>query len=266
VLPTAATALLLAAGLGPVNAPGGIDPQRHAPTAQRAAWKPGVRAASRFAAKRIGTVRFAVVDTRGKVHERRGYGRVRMLSTVKVMLMVAYLREPEVRRRALTGGERELLRAMIRRSDNGAATVIRDRLGRAPLERLASRARMRGFRWHPSWGFCETTARDQAVFMRALRRHVPARHWDFARRQLRRIIPKHRWGIADVDLPPGWKLHFKGGWGKRRLGGIEHQVALLQKGKRRIGVAILTEGNPSRRYGRRTLEGVARRLFRNLPP
>lgn len=228
------------------------------------AWRPAVRAANRYARKRPGTVRFAVTDTRGKLYERGGYARVRMLSTVKVMLLVAYLREPDVRKRALTDGERDLLRPMIRRSDNRAASVIRDRLGRAPLERLAKRAGMRGFRWDPVWGFCRTTARDQAIFMRELRRHVPVRHWDFARKQLRRIVPKQRWGIARVDLPAGWKLHFKAGWGKR-LGGIDHQIALLQKRKRRIGIAILTEGNPTRIAGKATVKGVAKRLLRGLP-
>lgn len=103
----------------------------------------------------------------------------------------------------------------------------------------------------------------QAFFLRRLRDYVPNRHWDFARRQLARIVERQRWGVGRVDLH-GWKLYFKGGWGSGS-GAVDHQVALLGRGGYRIGLAILTEGNPSHAYGKETLEGVARRLLRGLP-
>ena len=67
-----------------------------------------------------------------------------------------------------------------------------------------------------------------------------------------------------MDLPSGWKLYFKGGWGSGS-GAVDHQVVLLRKNGRRIGLAVLTEGNPSQAYGNETLEGVFRRLLRRLP-
>ena len=63
--------------------------------------------------------------------------------------------------------------------------------------------------------------------------------------------------------PRGWALYFKGGWGAG-TGAVDHQVALLRRGHRRLSLAILTVGSPSHAYGTETLEGVARRLLRGL--
>lgn len=240
------------------------EPTPRAITPQEArAWKPDLATARRFADTRTGDVSLALVDMRGRLHESGGYRGYITASTFKVMLLVAYLRQDSVARRGLTGDERALLGPMIRRSDNDSATRVRDLLGRGPIEALAARAGMRGFELNPIWGYCRTTARDQAVFLRGLPSLLPDRHRAFALRQLESIIPRHRWGIADVK-PRGWSLHFKGGWGLRGLR-VEHQVAVLRHGPRRIGVAVLSEGNPSRRYGRATLEGVFRRLLPRLP-
>jgi hypothetical protein len=68
--------------------------------------------------------------------------------------------------------------------------------------------------------------------------------------------------------PKGWRLFFKGGWGisDGSLGGtVNHQIALLERGGLRIGIAILTEGNPWTSYGESTLKGVARRILKGLP-
>ena len=62
----------------------------------------------------------------------------------------------------------------------------------------------------------------------------------------------------------GWHLHFKGGWGSRP-GLVNHQVVLLSKDGRRIGLAVMTEHSPSHEYGEDTLEGVFRILLRDLP-
>jgi beta-lactamase class A len=227
-------------------------------------WEPDVRAARQYAESRTGHVGFAVFDMRGRLHHENGGGRAVMASTFKVMLMVAYLRRDSVDDRPLNDYDKSLLRPMIRRSDNTAATTIRDMLGQEPIEALADRAGMKHFQWNAIWGYCKTSARDQAFFMRTLRRYVPNRHWDFAKRQLAHITPSQRWGIGQVDLPNGWKLHFKGGWGSGS-GAVDHQVALLRNGHRRIGVGVLTEGNPTHGYGNATLEGVFERLLRRLP-
>ena len=60
--------------------------------------------------------------------------------------------------------------------------------------------------------------------------------------------------------PRGWTLYFKSGWTRR----VEHQAALLVRGRRRVAVAVLTRGSPSPAYARATEEGVFSRLLRRL--
>jgi hypothetical protein len=81
-------------------------------------------------------------------------------------------------------------------------------------------------------------------------------------RLLASVVRSQRWGIARVR-PPGWALYFKGGWGSGS-GAVDHQVALLRRGRRRVAVAIMTTSSPRHEYGKTTLEGVARRLLRGL--
>jgi hypothetical protein len=184
-------------------------------------------------------------------------------SVVKAMLMVAYLDRPGVRHRALTGRDRALLDPMIRRSDNVAATRMRDLVGNAALVRLARRARMRHFSVHPIWGLSRITARDQTRLWLRFEAFLPARHRAYAMGLLATVIPRQRWGFGQLALPQGWELFFKGGWGSG-TGLVEHQVALLRRGEERVAVAVLTTGSPSHAYGKRTLRGVAGRLLRGL--
>ena len=243
-------------------APGTSADERVITHAEAKGWSPDARPAKEYAQSRAGKVSFSVFDMRGRQREFGGYGRAPMASTYKVMLMVAYLRRAGSR--DLNDSDRRLLRPMITRSDNDAASRIDDMLGRAPLEELAEDADMKGFVWHDNpWGASKTTPRDQASFMRTLQHYVPERHWDYARRLLASVTPSQRWGIGDVPVR-GWPLHFKGGWGSR-TGWVNHQVVLLTKDGRRIGLAVMTQDSPSHEYGEKTLEGVFRILLRDLP-
>ena len=183
-------------------------------------------------------------------------------SVLKAMLLVAYLREPSVRDRPLREPDRDLLGPMIRRSDNVTATRVRDIVSNDGLVRLARRVGMRAFAPAAIWGLSRIDAADQTLFFLQIDRYVPRRHRATAMRLLSSIVPSQRWGIGQVR-PPGWALYFKGGWGSGS-GSVDHQVALLRRGKRRVSVAILTTGSPSHAYGKATLRGVASRLLRGL--
>ena len=201
--------------------------------------------------------------------QRRLYGHnatrsVRSASVVKAMLMVAYLRQRSVRTRPLQRRDMRLLAPMIRWSNNRTASRIRDLVGNGALVRLARRARMPRFRPAPFWGNSSICAADQTRFFLRLERHVPRRHRDATLRLLGSIVRSQRWGIARA-APRDWELYFKGGWGDGR-GTVDHQVALLRRGRQRFAVAITTAANPSHAYGKETLRGIAARLLRGLAP
>ncbi len=173
--------------------------------------------------------------------------------------MVALLREPEVRDDRLSRSERRLLGPMIKRSDNQTATAIYNRVGEGALHELARDAGMDSFTTQPTWGLSTITAREQARFVYRLERFIPKRHRAYAMQLLTRIVRSQRWGIPPV-APRGWKLHFKGGWSGRPNWRV-NQVMLLRRPPRRFSVAILTRDQPSKDYGERSIEGVARRLL-----
>ena len=94
-----AVAILLAALASPASA-----------GAQR--WRPDVAGAAVWAQQRQGTVTFAV-RTRVRLYGRGLDRQVPAASVLKAMLMTAYLRQEAVRKRALDGSDRALLRPMI---------------------------------------------------------------------------------------------------------------------------------------------------------
>jgi hypothetical protein len=228
-------------------------------TAAAERWRPDVAGAAAWADGRAGSVSFAI-RTPERLRGRDLDRQVPSASVLKAMLMTAYLRRAGDR--PLNGGDRALLRPMIRRSDNATASQIRNIVGNGALVALADRAGMSRFVVNPIWGMSLITARDQTRFFLGLERLLPRRHRAYALRLLRTVVPSQRWGMAQV-IPDGWRLYFKGGWGSG-TGAVDHQVGLLRRGRHRVAIAVLTTGSPSHAYGKATLEGVSRRLLRGL--
>lgn len=218
--------------------------------------------AAAFARTRAGNASFAVVDTRGGmqgIDTRRPYTSA---SLVKAMILVAYLDLVERRPSALTMLERSRIEQMIRRSDNRSATRLANVVGVSGLRDVARRAGMRNTQpVARPWGLTQTTAEDQARLFARIDRLAPARYSSYARRVLASIVPEHRWGIPR-GVTPGSTVLFKGGWLPGDGGWMVHQVAKVERGGRRLSVAVMTDDNPSQRYGEQTVEGVAARLLR----
>jgi hypothetical protein len=59
-------------------------------------------------------------------------------------------------------------------------------------------------------------------------------------------------------------VFFKGGWRPENGGWIIHQVALVERGKRRASLAVLTDGDRTDGYGHETIRGIAKRVLRPL--
>ena len=223
-------------------------------------WRDGVAAARAYAAARAGTVAFAVRTERGLAGSSADQ-QFPSASVVKAMMLAAYLRQPSVRARALRPDERDLLTPMVRWSSNKDASAVSVKLGFGALQRLARSAGMTSFVEAPldCWGCARITARDQTRFFLAVDRLLPRRHRAYGMGLLERVVPRQRWGVARA-APRGWRLYFKGGWGSGR-GLVDHQVALLTRGRERVAVAVLTSGSPSHAYATETLRGVFGRLL-----
>jgi beta-lactamase family protein len=226
-------------------------------------WKSRVAEATRYAGERAGAISFAVVDEAGRLHglHRRAVGP--SASVLKAMLLVAYLRRPDVRHRALASWERQLLAPMIRRSDNAAASRLVGLVGEPRLNALAAAAGMEHFRLHlPIWGRSEITPRGQALFFDRIDSLLPSRHRGYALHLLATVVPAQRWGVGRVGHGR-WGLYFKGGWGSG-TGLVDHQVARYARGGERFALALFTRFNPDHAYGKETLRGLARRLLHGV--
>jgi hypothetical protein len=146
---------------------------------------------------------------------------------------------------------------MVTRSDNAAALAVYGRVGDAGLWRVARAARMQRFGGVPALFDTQITAADQVRLFLRIDKLVPAAHRGFARRLLSSIVSWQRWGIAPVAKDMRMKAFFKGGW----RNGLLHQVALLERGPRRLALAVLTLGEPSMAYGEQTIAGIAERVL-----
>jgi hypothetical protein len=122
---------------------------------------------------------------------------------------------------------------------------------------------MRHFTTSSAWGMSEMSPGDQARFVDRLEKYVPKRHEDYALGLMARVKDAQRWGVPRLTLP-GWKVRIKGGWSPQASGGgwRVNQVARIEDGDRQLSLAIFTADQTDYEYGRKTIEGVAKRLLK----
>ncbi len=221
-----------------------------------------VRAARSYAARRQGRVSFAVGDADGDISG-LGFDQVYLsASLVKAMILVAYLERAERNGQGVSTQEVAWLDGMIRVSDNYSASQLFHRLGPQALRNVARRAGLKSFSVGDDWGSAHVTAADQVRFFLAIDRLLPAkRRRDYARYLLSNVAFFHSWGIPAAARPRGWQVYFKGGWRPDSSGQLVHQAALLERGPRRLAIAVLTDGSRSETYAHDTIRGIAQRLL-----
>jgi hypothetical protein len=229
---------------------------------------PGPRsivAARRYLRSRAGVTSFAVADSRGRISGAHLHHAFPSASVVKAMLLVAYLQKLHAEHRRLSSGDKAILEPMIHVSDNNAATAIWQRVGDHGLRRLARRVGMKDFSISGFWLTTMISASDQARYFYEMDSLLPDQFRHYARSLLSHITGSQSWGIPAAARPRGWRVYFKGGWLPFSVH-LVNQVARLERPhKRRIAIAVLTEGDPSMGYGEQTIEGAARRLLRGRP-
>src|SRR5687767_10174520 len=152
-------------------------------------WAKRVTAAERFADTRAGRISFAVVDEEGKMHASHPDRVHNSASVVKVLFMIALLREPGVRHDELSRSEKALLEPMIQRSDNQTATAVFNRVGQPALYELAADIGLDHFTTQPTWGLTTITAGSQARFFSRIQDFIPKRHRAYAMHLLANIVP-----------------------------------------------------------------------------
>ena len=243
-----ATALLFLAAAAPAAADAPPD------------WRPHVIAARAWAVQRQGDVGFAV-RTERRAWSWRGSARYRSASLVKAMLLVAYLRRPDVRGRAAGG------RTGTPRPDDphlGQQCRERDPRARRPActERAGAPRRHAELRPVPGPGGLAITAADQARLFCASTGSCPGAT---ASTRCACCASRPRAALGDAAArPDGWRIALKGGWGRGVTRQVDNQAALLTNGRLRVAIAVLSGDNPSDAYGAATLKGVAKRLLRGL--
>ena len=220
--------------------------------------KKSIQAAKAFVSRRA-TSSFALIDSRGRLHGYQARRRYASASIVKVMLLVAYLRQLEGR--MPPPADQELLHTMIVLSGNKVASIMQGKVGTAAMWKVARDAGMRDFSVSGSWGSSLISAADQARFFRRFDRMIPAGTREYARDLTSSIDRRQRWGFPRPALDLGFDAFFKLGWRGTATGRLVHGVGMFERDGERVSVAVLTDGNPSHDYGTDTVRGTAERAF-----
>jgi hypothetical protein len=218
------------------------------------------RAATRFLRARAGRKAYAVIDDRGRLHGYAVHSRFHSASTVKSMLLVAYLRKLAAEHAGLDSTSKGLLYPMIHSSDNDAASDVLAIVGEQALDRVARDAQMVDYEAAgATWGFTEVSAADLARFFYRQQAMIPPRFRAYARWLLSTIEASESWGIPSVARPE-FTVYFKGGW-LPEVEGLVNQVARLQRPGITFSLAVMSTHDPSMEYGEHTISGVTERLL-----
>ena len=119
-------------------------------------------------------------------------------SVVKVTILSALLRKAQEQHRHLTRTEAILAEEMITKSDNYAASVLWDDVGRHDLQHFLNLARMTQTYLGPGpyWGLTQITAYNEVLLLRLLVNQNPVLDTSsraFVLDLMARVIPAQRW-------------------------------------------------------------------------
>jgi beta-lactamase class A len=192
-------------------------------------------------------------------------------SIVKVTILGATLRKALDQHRFLTSNETTLLRAMITKSDNSAASTLWARLGRSYLQHFLGLAGMRQTVLGPGgfWGLTQVTAHDEMLLLRLLLTSntvLSDNSRAYALGLMAQVIPSQRWGVpagaprtVAVHVKNGWLPRSSHGWRINSIGGFTWPAGWYS-------IVVLSMDNPTMPYGISTVEAIARVIHRDLNP
>ncbi|GAA2621083.1 serine hydrolase [Actinomadura fulvescens] len=236
------------------------------PVLTGAARKKLTRSLERYLGGRSGTVSVAVTDlTTGLGYAFHGSRQVATASTVKVAILMALLLRAQRAKRALSPLERSLAAAMIKTSDNGAATTLWHMVGGSAG--MASAYRRFGLRRTTPgngdyWGSTTTTAIEQIRLLRALTlRTSPlnARNRRHVLELMASVAPEQAWGVSAAAVR-GDTVALKNGWQPRKSDGGLYAINTMGRVRGAAHdflIAVMTSRNVSSAAGIDTVERVA---------
>ena len=192
-------------------------------------------------------------------------------SVVKVTILSALLRKAQEQHRHLTRTEAILAEEMITKSDNYAASVLWDDVGRHDLQHFLNLARMTQTYLGPGpyWGLTQITAYNEVLLLRLLvnrNRVLDSSSRDYVLDLMARVIPDQRWGVP-AGAPTSLTAHVKNGWLPLLTHGWRiHSIGTFTGRGGGYSIVVLTQDNPTMAYGIDTIEAIARAINRDLNP
>lgn len=189
-------------------------------------------------------------------------------SIVKAIILGALLRWHQETGTPLPARDRHAATLMITRSDNDAATALWDEVGITRLRQFLDRAKMS--QTEPGecgyWGFTQVTAHDEMLLLELL--SLPNSVLSTASRSyelglMSRVISGQRWGTP-AGAPRTVTVYVKNGWLPEDNGWDINSIGAFTGKNRNYLMAVLTDDDPSERYGIDTVEAVAEAVHRDL--
>ncbi|HXJ64091.1 MAG TPA: serine hydrolase [Actinomycetota bacterium] len=222
---------------------------------------------TRYVASRSDRVGVAVYDAHtGTTWTLNPSGEFQTGSIVKVQIMGAVLRRAQLAGRGLTSFEQQNIVPMIEVSDNNAATNLWNSVGGASgVAAFDHLAGMTATTPNSSWGLTTTTAADNVRLVRdyAIPGSVLDDHWRaFGLNLMEHVVDWQRWGVSG-GATPGTSVALKNGWlplpdaAAWRI----NSIGWIDGNGRDYVIAVLTDHNPSMRYGIDTIESLARKAW-----
>ncbi|MFE6131458.1 serine hydrolase [Streptomyces sp. NPDC056437] len=207
-----------------------------------------------------GSLSAAVLDTASGDTAVYGSKAYDTASIVKVGILAALLLRAQDDGRTLTAEERTRAAAMIRLSDNDAATALFTAIGGAAgLDAAHARLGLTETAAADAWGLTRTTARDQLVLLRAVfgaDSELNETSRSAAQALMADIAADQDWGVSAAGT--GWAL--KNGWMPRTATGLwdVNSIGRVSVDGRVLLVAVLSEGHATKEAGITVVESAAR--------
>ncbi|MEU3919060.1 serine hydrolase [Streptomyces sp. NPDC029004] len=208
----------------------------------------------------------AVLDTKSGESAVYGEKTYDTASIVKVDILAALLLAAQDAGRSLTAEEKTQAAAMIRLSDNTAATALWQTIGGARgLDAANERLGLTETAGAGAWGLTQTTARDQLALLQAVfgtNSVLSEASRTYLQTLMEQISTDQDWGVSAAGS--GWAL--KNGWMPRTATGLwdVNSIGRVSVDGRVCLVAVLSDGHATKEAGIALVEAAARKAVSSL--